>query len=235
MDLAGKKFLITGASGGMGFVLCEELVKQGAVLALCSNDEERLNQLDQQLQQGYGCEPFVHALDITNESEVADFFAAAEESIGKFDGMVNLAGLSIPGNIETTEASIYDTLMDVNVKGAFFAGKHFAAHSAEEAQIINIGSMAARRANGNAPLYCTAKAAVNMLSQTMAIQMAKKNIRVTTLNPGGADTPFWGDRPVNRAKLMKASDVVEVIMFVLKTNARVAIHSIDFECAETLK
>src|SRR5665647_1266738 len=101
MDLAGKKFLITGASGGMGFVLCEELVKQGAVLALCSNDEERLNQLDQQLQQGYGCEPFVHALDTTNESEVADIFAAAEESIGKFDGMVNLAGLSIPGNIET--------------------------------------------------------------------------------------------------------------------------------------
>ena len=96
-------------------------------------------------------------------------------------------------------------------------------------QIISVGSMAAKRANGNAPLYCTAKAAVNMLSAGMQIQYKEKNIRVTTLNPGGADTPFWGNRPVKRENLLKVSDVAEVIEFVLTRESRVAFSEINFE------
>ena len=61
------------------------------------------------------------------------------------------------------------------------------------------------------------------------MQYAKKNIRVTTVNPGGVDTPFWGTRSVDRTKLMTAEDVVEVIWFVLNMNENVQIHSIDFE------
>ena len=94
---------------------------------------------------------------------------------------------------------------------------------------LTIGSMAAKRANGNAPLYCTAKAAVNMLSAGMAIQFKERNVRVTTLNPGGADTPFWGDRPIKRENLLKATDVAEVMEFVLTRESRVAFSEINFE------
>ena len=79
-----------------------------------------------------------------------------------------------------------------------------------------------------------AKTAVNILSQGLSLQLAEKKIRVTTLNPGGVDTPFWGDRPVKRDKLMLPQDVVDTILFVLDTNPRVAIHSIDFESMEML-
>ena len=125
----------------------------------------------------------------------------------------------------------YITTMDVNVKGTFFFSKHFANAVDMEigGQIVSIGSMAAKRANGNAPLYCTAKAAVNMLSAGMQIQYKEKNIRVTTLNPGGADTPFWGDRPVKRENLLKASDVAEVMEFVLTRESRVVFSEINFE------
>lgn len=220
-----KNVVITGASGGMGRILCRELIKQGAKLSICSNNAEQLEELKQELKGSV----FAKVVDITNEAEVATFFEEAYAQNGDFYALANLAGLSIPGQIPQTEESAYDLMMDVNVKGTFLACKYFAAHAAEPAIIVNIGSMAARNANGNAPLYCTAKAAVNMLSKGLLLQLGSKKIRVTTVNPGGADTQFWGDRAVDRTKLMQPEDVVDIILFVLTSNPNVQIHDIFFE------
>ncbi|MBQ6876393.1 MAG: SDR family NAD(P)-dependent oxidoreductase [Lachnospiraceae bacterium] len=223
----GKNVIVTGASGGMGTILCKKLAEQGAKLSLCSNDEKSLTLLAGELEKI--TEVFAKVVDITNEQEVIDFFEEAYQKNGEYAAMANLAGLSIPSKIPTTDLDVYNTIMDVNVKGAFLVGKHFADHAADPAIIVNIGSTAAKTANANAPLYCTAKAAVNMLSQGMLLQMGSKHIRVTTINPGGADTAFWGDRPVDRSKLMQAEDVVEIIFFALTSSPRVQIHDIYFE------
>ena len=211
----------------MGTILCKKLAEQGAKLSLCSNDEKSLTLLAGELEKI--TEVFAKVVDITNEQEVIDFFEEAYQKNGEYAAMANLAGLSIPSKIPTTDLDVYNTIMDVNVKGAFLVGKHFADHAADPAIIVNIGSTAAKTANANAPLYCTAKAAVNMLSQGMLLQMGSKHIRVTTINPGGADTAFWGDRPVDRSKLMQAEDVVEIIFFALTSSPRVQIHDIYFE------
>ena len=158
----------------------------------------------------------------------------AGEAYGRIDALVNLAGLSIPSKIVETEESVYDLMMDVNVKGVYLMSKYFAQYAADDARMINIGSMAARRTNANAPLYCMAKSAVNVLSEGLSLQLAAKGIHVTTLNPGGADTPFWGDRPVKREKLLQAQDIVDVILFVLNSNSRVVIHSVDFESIQMI-
>lgn len=229
MNFSGKNVVITGASGGMGILLCEKLAEGGANLALCSNDAEKLGELVDNLQAKYSVKIVSKALDITNEAEVEAFISDAAEKLGKFSNLVNLAGLSIPNNYAETDLSVFETVMDVNVKGSFLTSKHFMPYAAESALIINIGSMAARNTNANAPIYCMAKAAVNKLSEGLLLQYAKKNIRVTTVNPGGADTPFWGTRSVDRSKLMSAEDVVEVIWFILNMSEKVQIHSIDFE------
>ncbi len=229
MNFSGKNVLITGASGGMGMLLCEKLAEGGANLALCSNDAERLSALTDELSAKYSVKIVSKALDITNEAEVEAFINDAAEKLGKFSNLVNLAGLSIPNNYSETDLSVFETVMDVNVKGSFLTSKHFMPHAADSALIVNIGSMAARNTNANAPIYCMAKAAVNKLSEGLLLQYAKKNIRVTTVNPGGADTPFWGTRSVDRSKLMSAEDVVEVIWFILNMSEKVQIHSIDFE------
>ncbi|MDF2921291.1 MAG: short-chain dehydrogenase [Paenibacillaceae bacterium] len=232
MDVQGKTIVVTGSCGGMGSVLCDRLAQHGARLALCSKDAAGLERQAEELHRKYKTIPFFKGVDITSEQEVKAFFEEAGQTLGRFDALANLAGLSIPGKLTETEEGTFDTIMDVNVKGSFLAGKYFALNAAEDASIIvNIGSMAARKANANAPLYCTAKAAVNMLSEAMLLQMGARNIRVTTINPGGADTPFWGERVVDRTKLMKTEEVVEVIMFVLASNPTVQIHSIDFESA----
>lgn len=227
--LKGKTVMITGATGGMGQVLCENLAGEGVRLALASGRAAELEAQCKALKDRYGIPVTGAVIDVTDEAQVQAFVTKAGEAYGAVDALVNLAGLSIPGQITETEEDTYDLMMDVNVKGVYLMSKYFVEYAAPEARIINVGSMAARRTNGNAPLYCMAKSAVNVLSQGLSLQLSARDIRVTTLNPGGADTPFWGDRPVKREKMLQAQDVVDVILFVLNSNARMTIHSIDFE------
>ena len=229
--LQNRVIVITGASGGMGRVLCRRLAQEGALLALTSNDAPAMEALLKDLPQN----TLARVFDIADERQVAAFFAEIRETFGGADVLLNLAGLSIPAQIAEMAVEDYDLTMDVNLKGAFLASKHFAGVARENAQIISIGSMAALRANGNAPLYCTAKAAVNMFSSGLQIQFAPKGIRVTTLNPGGADTPFWGNRPVNRAKLLRPEDICEVMHFVLTCDPHIAFHELNFESFAMMK
>ena len=226
-DFNGKTVVVTGASGGMGSILCERLAAKGANLAVCSVDKEGLDKLVENLKK-YDIKVVADIVDVTNEDEVSAFMAKAAE-LGSLAGLANLAGLSIPGQIPEFDVNYYDLMMDVNLKGAFLMSKHFSNVADEQSIIVNIGSMAAINANGNAPLYCTAKAAVNMFSKAMLLQVGKKNIRVSTINPGGADTAFWGTRTVDKTKLMQAEDVVNVIEFVLCSDPCIQIHEISFE------
>ena len=234
MSFNGKNIIVTGSTGGMGQIICKRLASDGACLALCSNDAPALEKQIDELKQ-LGCDVYGKMIDITNENEVAKFFEEIKAHFGKFDGVLNLAGVSIPGKIPETPEEAYNIIMDVNVKSAFFVAKYFADAAKESAIIVNIGSAAAKNANGNAPIYCTAKAAVNMLSKAMLLQLGKQGIRITTINPGGADTPFWGTRPVDRTKLMSAEDVADVILFALGSSPRIQIHDIFFESMERFK
>lgn len=229
--IANRVFVITGASGGMGSAISRMLAKEGAKLALASNDAAAMDALLQELPAGV----YTEILDVTNEAQVAAFFGKVQALFGGADALLNLAGLSIPAQIPEMAEKDYDLTLDVNLKGTFLASKHFAAIARPNAQIVNIGSMAALRANGNAPLYCTAKAAVNMFSSGLQLQLAKQDIRVTTLNPGGADTPFWGTRKVAREKLLQAADICDVMRFVLTSDPRIAFHELNFESFAMMK
>ncbi|MFD2701895.1 SDR family NAD(P)-dependent oxidoreductase [Paenibacillus shunpengii] len=234
-SLRNKVAVITGATGGMGRALAESLANQGVKLVLTSTNEEKLAELRMQLE-GKGASVIAVRADVTKEEQVRSLFEQVAQAYGHADMLVNLVGLSIPDKIEAMEEERYDLTMDVNVKGTFLCCKHFIPVVSPEsgASIINIGSMAAKRANPNAPLYCTAKAAVNMFSQGLAMQVKEQNIRVTTLNPGGADTGFWGNRQVPREKFLLASDVADVILFVLASDTRIAFHEISFESFNAL-
>ena len=229
--IANRVVVITGASGGMGKVISLMLAKEGAKLALASNNAAAMDELKKDLPE----DAFTAIIDVTDENQVAAFFNEIKDKFVGADALLNLAGLSIPAQIPEMSEKDYDLTIDVNLKGTFLASKHFAAIAKPNAQIINIGSMAALRANGNAPLYCTAKAAVNMFASGLQIQLAKRDIRVTTLNPGGADTPFWGNRKVAREKLLQASDICDVVRFVLTSDPRIAFHELNFESFAMMK
>lgn len=225
----GKNAVVTGASGGMGLILCKKFAGQGVNLALCSVDETALNAQADSLRKEYDIAVIAQVVDATKEEEVERFVRESAEKLGKIDYLINLAGLSIPNVYKETSTDVYEKVMDVNVKGSFLMSKHFAAYAAASALIINIGSIAARTTNANAPIYCMAKAAVNKLSEGLLLQLGKQGIRVTTINPAGADTPFWGTRTVDKTKLMQAEEVVDIIWAVINMPDMVQVHCIDFE------
>jgi len=227
-NLNGKTAVITGAAGGMGCEISAMLAEQGVRLGLLDYSREKLDALAEKL--GCQTEYVTIEVDVRDEAQVSAAYDEVAAKLGKPDILLNLAGLSIPAKLYEMELADYEMTLDVNLKGTFLSTKHFARVCSEnDCQIINIGSMAAKRAKANAPMYCTAKAAVNMLSAGTQLQYKEKGIRVTTLNPGGADTGFWGDRPVKRENLLKASDVAEVMLFVLTRESRVAFSEINFE------
>lgn len=228
-NLKNLVVVVPGASGGVGQEVCKMLAEEGCKLVIGSNQGQELTRLETELKEK-GTEVVSMEFDVTKEDQVEDFFQLAVDNFGELDILLNLPGLSMVANIWEMDLDDYNTIMDVNVTGSFLCAKHFVpAASKKNGQIINIGSMAAKRANANAPVYCTAKAAVNMLSDGLALQVKQKDIRVTTLNPGPIDSGFWGDRDVPREKFMKPSDVAGVIMFVLQNDTRVVFHEVNFE------
>lgn len=229
-DLQNRVIVIPGGSGGVGRALARELAGEKVKFALCSIDGDALAEQEKELG-ALGVDVFSKVVDATDESQVGAFFADVESAFGRMDILVNLPGLSRVGKIWDMPVEDYDTIMDVNLKGIFLCSKHFVPHVSEDAdaQIINIGSMASKRANPNAPMYCTAKAAVAMFSSGLALQLKEKNIRVTTMNPGPIDSTFWGDRQVPREKFMKPDDVAATIAFVIRMNPNVVFHDVAFE------
>jgi NAD(P)-dependent dehydrogenase (short-subunit alcohol dehydrogenase family) len=230
-ELRDRVVIVFGAAGGMGRTIVADLAGAGAKLALADMNPAALDEVATLAQASVGPVP-AKALDCTQEDQVAAFLAAVKAQYGGADALIYLPGLSIPAKIESMAVEDYDKIFDINVKGAFLAAKHFLAmaDAARGGQILLISSMASKRANPNAPVYCAAKAAVSMLAQGLALQAKDKSVRVTTLLPGPTNTSgFWGTRPVPREKFMTTDDIAGMVHFILALPEHIVMHEVDFE------
>ena len=230
--LEGLTVVMTGAAGGIGSAAAMQIAKPGVRLAICGKSEEKLAALADRLSAA-GAEVFARAADVTRPEQIEDFMEAAYRRFGRLDILVNFAGLSVTARTEELSEADYDRVMDVNVKGMFFAVKSFAARSDPErgGLIVNFGSMAAKRANPGAPHYSAAKAAVNLFSEGLARQLKSRNIRVTVVNPGPTDTDFFAGRipPEKRTDFLRPEDVAELLEFIMTRDDRVIFHDVMFE------
>lgn len=229
--LQDKVVVVFGAAGGMGRAIVADLAATGVKLALADMNGAALAETATQADAD-GADVLTHELDSTQEAPTAAFFAAVKQQFGHADVLLYLPGLSIPAKIEGMAVDDYDKTFDVNVKGAFLAAKHFLGLVQPErgGQILLTSSMASKRANPNAPVYCAAKAAVSMLAQGLALQVKDKNVRVTTLLPGPTNTTgFWGTRPVPREKFMTTDDIARMVRFILELPEHIVMHEVDFE------
>lgn len=230
--LEGLTIVMMGATGGMGTATALQLAKPGVNLAFSSSRQERVDNLKEKLSET-GASVFGKVVDVTDEPQIQAFMKEVYEKYGHVDVLMNFAGLSITAKLNDFTVEQYNTVMDVNVKGMLFSTKAFASYTDPErgALVINIGSMAAKRANPNAPHYSAAKAAVNMFTDGLAQQLKAQNIRFTVLNPGPTDTTFFEGRipPEKRMDFMRASDIAEVIEFIVTREPRINFHDISFD------
>jgi 3-oxoacyl-[acyl-carrier protein] reductase len=134
-------------------------------------------------------------------SAIQQLVKSVTDACGPIDILMNSAGIYVPNEIgETTEAE-YNRILDINVKGTFFAINAVVPGMKERryGKIINVASIAAFRGAPHYSLYCTVKAAIVMLTRTLATDLAPFNININAIAPGNTATPLNEETRLNPA------------------------------------
>lgn len=206
-DLTGKVALITGASRGIGEAIALAYAKAGAKVVLSSRKQAALELVAQHIRQ-IGGEALPVAAHTGDQEAVEALVAKGIAEFGGIDILVNNAATNPHfGHILTAEESHWDKILDVNVKGYFRTAKACAESMKERGggKIINMASVAGLGPQPMMGVYCVSKAAVLMLTQVLAAELAQFNIQVNAIAPGFVKTQFsaalWQNPMLNEAVL----------------------------------
>lgn len=180
----GKVAFVTGASRGLGKCIASAFAREGAKVCLADIDEERLSQTEAELRSaGYEVRKFV--VDVTNRAQVDQAAEQANRHYGKLDILVNNAGVLRDNLLFRMSDDDWDTVMNVHLKGTFLCARavqQYMVHN-RYGRIINLSSTAALGNRGQAN-YSAAKAGLQGLTKTLAIELGKFGITVNAVAPG---------------------------------------------------
>ncbi|PKQ05524.1 MAG: short-chain dehydrogenase [Alphaproteobacteria bacterium HGW-Alphaproteobacteria-12] len=189
-DLTGKVALVTGATSGLGRRFALILAKAGAKMVITGRRADRLDTLKGEIE-AIGADAAAIALDVTDTASIAACMVEAEATLGPLDILINNAGMNVqalPANITTED---YDAMFDTNVRGAFFMAQAAGKSMIERGQggrIVNIASIGAHSVLPGLTIYCMTKAAVGMMTQSLAREWARYQINVNAICPGFIET-----------------------------------------------
>lgn len=209
-----KTAIITGGGSGIGFAIARSLAgeqfrigligRRGAVVEAAAHAINRA-----------GGESWWGDVDVRDEAAVSAFVESAVAQHGKIDLLVNNAGVFQMRSVEEMTLELWDDIIDINLKGAFICARAVWPHIAG-GQIVNISSVAGLRAFPGNAAYCASKFGLNGLSEVLALEGQKRNIRVHLVCPGNTQTPTWEDQaPAEvQARMMPPEAVAEVVRWL---------------------
>jgi serine 3-dehydrogenase len=192
-SIKNKIVLITGASSGFGEAISRLFAENGAKLIIAARRAEKLKSLADELRTKINAEILTLKLDVRNNEEVQKAIIGLDDKWKQIDILINNAGLS-RGLDKLYEGKIQDweEMIDTNVKGLLYVSRAVIPLMVKRnsGHIVNIGSIAGHEVYPNGNVYCATKHAVDALTKGMRIDLNGTNIRVTTIDPGLADTEF---------------------------------------------
>ncbi len=237
--LQGKRVLITGASAGIGEACARHFAAQGAHLLVSARRVERVQALADSLAKEHGIEAHAHALDVTDRDGV---FAYVDGLVADGlipDVLINNAGKAKGlDKLQDGSTDHWDEMIDTNVKGLLYVTRAVLPHMVERnsGHVINIGSIAGRWVYPKGAVYNATKFAVRALSEAMNIDLLGTKIRVSSVDPGLAETEFSEvrfDGDANRAKSvysdtvpLSADDIADAVLYVANAPAHVDIFNL---------
>lgn len=189
MRLQGKVAIITGAGQGIGASTARRFAEEGASVVLAARSEDKLAAVAAEIQDAGG-RALVKPTDITDEAAVRDLVAAAVETFGRLDIVVNNAVLIAPGLLSGHDTVAWRQNFTVSLDGAMFLMREAHAQlKANRGAVVNISSICGLRGSQGTAGYSAAKAAILGLSRNAAVEWGNEGIRVNTVIPGAILTP----------------------------------------------
>ena len=180
--------LVTGASRGLGAGCAMAMAKAGADLVLVARNADDLNTVATEIR-ALGRAAHVIAADVTDE----ETFSGALKAGPPIHILVNNAGINIPEPFVDVTGEHFDTIMNINVRAAFFIAQAVASRMSElgiKGSIIQMSSQMGHVGASSRTVYCTSKHAVEGLTKAMAVELAPHGIRVNSVAPTFIETPM---------------------------------------------
>jgi glucose 1-dehydrogenase len=211
MRLEGKVALVTGSSSGIGEAIALRFARVGAdVVVHYHREEDEARAVAAQIEQ-LGRRTAVIGANVGVAAEAAGLVKTTIESLGRLDILVNNAGVEIREPFLEVSEAHYDLVLDVNLKGAFFAAQAAARHMIERGaagRIINLSSIHEDVAFLEYATYTASKGGMRMLTRTICQELAPHGITVNDIAPGAIATPI-NKRTLGDGELLHAlQDVI---------------------------
>jgi len=184
-SLEGKTAVVTGGAKGLGRACCLGLAGAGANVIVVGKTEENNKKTAAEIAE-LGVKTGDIIVDVRDEAQVAEMAKKAAAMFGGVDILVNSAGIADVDPIAQFDAELWQNIIDINAKGTFLCSREIAKvllAQGRGGRIINLSSLQGSAGRAGDPAYSSSKAAVNLMTKSMACEWAKENISVNAIAP----------------------------------------------------
>jgi NAD(P)-dependent dehydrogenase (short-subunit alcohol dehydrogenase family) len=230
--LADSVCVITGGSRGIGLELARHMLQEKAKVAICARKQDGLDAAAKEL--NGGDDLLAVPAHIAKEEEVNILFEQVKSRFGRLDILINNVGMNLmtPSVVEA-ETAVWQKIIDSNLTGTYYCSRIAAKIMKEQGggKIVSISSLAGCRAAPGMGIYGIAKAALEMLTRVLAVELASANIQVNAVAPcmvkTGFSAPFWSNehlqaevvRSIPLGRLAETEDIVHPVLFLCSGGA----------------
>jgi NAD(P)-dependent dehydrogenase (short-subunit alcohol dehydrogenase family) len=224
--LEDRVAVVTGGSRGIGLEIARELIAQGAKVVICGRKKESLDAACASLASKNVLAIQAH---IAKEDEVENLFRQISETYPAIDVLVNNVGMNLmTPAIPDTDFAMWQKILETNLNGSYLCSRAGSRimRKAGRGAIVNVSSIAGRKASPAMGIYGIAKAGLEMLTRVMASELAQYGIRVNAVAPGMVRTefskPFWSNpelyghiaSSIPMGRIAEPMEVVHPVLFL---------------------
>jgi NADP-dependent 3-hydroxy acid dehydrogenase YdfG len=241
--LSGTVALVTGASSGIGEATAKRLAGEGAAVAVAARRNDRLDKLVSEIDDAGGKALAVEA-DVTDRAAAEGLVERTVKELGRLDTVVNNAGVMLLGPSLDADIEEWERMVDLNVKGLLYVAKAALPHLIKGADegprlvtdMVNISSVAGRRAREGSAVYNATKFGVGAFSEALRQEVTERHVRVSLVEPGAVITELAShNRPevieemkgrFGDIERLQADDIADAISYIVTRPRHMAINEI---------
>jgi glucose 1-dehydrogenase len=209
--LQGKVALVTGSAQGIGRAIVDRFAREGADVVVNYRSGPAMADEVVCAARRHGVRAVAIQADVSSVSDVRRLIAESVDAMGRLDVLVNNAGVETHAPFWDVSEADYDKVVDVNLKGPFFATQAMVRHLREQrrgGRIVNISSVHEELPFPNFAAYCASKGGLKMLTRNLAVELGPLGITVNSVAPGAIATPINTALLNDAAKLQSLTDQI---------------------------